>query len=69
MPVLIDKKGKSGRLVCDNCEKTSDPYKVTSPAAPHLSVCEESKKDGWAYSIGFFAMLAGHSVACPDCKA
>lgn len=68
MGVALDKSKKSGRLVCDNCQKTSEPYKVRSPAAPELSVCEKGGEHGWKYTIGFFSMLAGHSVACPDCS-
>lgn len=68
MGVVIHKTKKTGHLVCDNCQKTSDNYKVSSPAAPDLSVCEKARDDGWRYSIGFFAMLAGHTVACPGCS-
>jgi hypothetical protein len=68
MPVVLDKKKKTGHLVCNKCGTESKPYRVTSPAAPHLSVCEQAhEKDKWAYSIGFFAMLAGHDVYCPEC--
>jgi hypothetical protein len=36
--------------------------------APDLDACEQLERSGWAYSIGFFSMLAGHRVYCPACK-
>jgi len=69
----VERKEKRGGkvtscvLVCDKCGARSKAYKPDSPAAPDLSACEQAEKDGWAYSIGFFAMFAGHTVYCPAC--
>jgi len=70
MPVVLDKGKKSGHLKCEVCEKKSATYKASSPAAPDLTICEEANKDaGWAYNIGFFAMMIGHRTLCPDCAS
>jgi len=66
MPVEV--KGKFATLICDACGKRSAPYRYTSPAAPELSACEIAEEDGWGYTIGFFAMLRGHSCWCPQCS-
>ena len=55
-------------LECDSCG-----YRATfvggSPAAPDLTACEEAGKVGWSYDCGFFSMLCGHTVYCPECTA
>jgi hypothetical protein len=56
------------RLVCDRCSVRSAIYVGDSPAAPDLTACERAEVDGWAYDIGFFSMLVGHTVLCPACK-
>ena len=65
-------KGKrtgSGVLVCARCEAESKVYRITSPAAPELSICEQAGEDGWGYDLGFQAMLMGHTTVCPACLA
>lgn len=67
MPVIVN--GKRGHLECA-CGVVSKTYAVTSPAAPDLSICEQAHEvEGWAYSMGFFAMMLGHVVMCPTCAA
>jgi hypothetical protein len=61
-------QGGQGVLVCVECTKHSNTYPIKSPAAPELSLCEQAEADGWAYDIGFFAMLRGHTTVCPACK-
>jgi len=71
MPVekVTNSKSKlARRLVCDRCGVRSKPYVGCSPAAPDLTACERAEADGWAFDIGFFSMLVGHTVLCPDCK-
>lgn len=69
MPVEKSGRGQKVRcvLVCDLCGTRSKSYEPSSPAAPELTACEKAEKDGWGYTIGFFAMLIGHSVWCPTC--
>jgi hypothetical protein len=67
VPVKLTKQKKSGRLVCERCGIVSKSYKVNSPAAPDLSICEAGEKDNWSYDIGFWSMLLGHHPYCPDC--
>ena len=68
MPVVLKNSKKEGFLQCDSCKKLSPTYKATSPAAPELTICEQAYKEhGWAYNIGFQAMLMGHTVYCPAC--
>lgn len=57
-----------GTLVCEQCGARSKAYPCRSPAAPHLSACAAAEPDGWAFTIGFFAMLAGPRCICPTCK-
>ena len=57
-----------GKLVCIDCDAESKIYSIHSPAAPELSLCEQAEQDGWAYDIGFFAMLCGHTTKCPRCR-
>lgn len=58
---------KTGKLTCIDCGKAAT-FRITSPAAPTLSMCEEAGKVGWSYSIGFFTMLTGdHQTRCPRC--
>jgi len=70
MGVEISKNKKSGTLHCDadDCSVQSGSYPVRSQAAPDLTICEQAGKDGWGYNIGFFAMLLGHTVFCPECS-
>lgn len=57
----------TGTLTCVGCGKKQS-FRITSPAAPTLSMCEEAEKVGWSYSIGFFAMLTDdHTPRCPAC--
>lgn len=67
----VEKKGRGSKvtcvLVCEECQARSKAYRPTSPAAPELTACEQAEKDGWGYTIGFLAMLAGHRVLCPNC--
>lgn len=66
----VEKSGKKTRkLICDFCDVESKSYTPNSPAAPDLDVCEQAEKaEGWAFDIGFWAMLKGHTCACPKCK-
>ena len=67
--MIIHKGGKRGFLVCDNpdCSNESKTYPVNS-VAKELDICEAANKDaGWAYDLGFFSMLCGHRVLCPEC--
>lgn len=65
----------AGVLVCGGpcaadgygCGVESREYKIASPAAPELSLCEKAEKDGWRYDLGFFAMALGHTTLCPNC--
>jgi len=69
MGVDVTGKGKkrSGILTCDTCGTKSKSYSVQS-AAPELEACEQAnEKDGWGYTVGFFAMMMGHTVYCPKC--
>lgn len=55
-------------LTCDveGC-KVSKTYTVQRNAATELTACETAHaQDGWGYTIGFWAMLLGHQVMCPD---
>lgn len=69
MGVRMAKGKKSGHLECDvdGCTTRSKSYRPRSPAAPELTVCEAAHKtEGWAFTLGFFAMLMGHKVFCPE---
>jgi len=69
MPVILNKSKKSAVLVCDNdgCQNKSKSYS-TRTAAPELDACEQAhEQEGWAYNIGFYAMMLGHTVYYPKC--
>jgi len=67
MPVEVAKNKKSAVLTCETCGKQAT-YPCSSPAAPALTACEVAHdEDGWGFDIGFFSMLMGHHVWCPDC--
>lgn len=70
MGVVLTKDKKSGYLECDRdgCDSKSKSYKPASPAAPALTICEAAHDaEGWAFDVGFFAMIQGHTVYCPTC--
>ena len=70
MPVIRAPRSKNKQarvLVCDECGKRSPVYAGNSPAAPDLSACELAEPDGWAFDVGFFSMMLGHTVFCPAC--
>lgn len=70
MGVVLPKNKKSGYLECDRdgCDSKSKSYAPSSPAAPALTVCEAAHKaEGWAFDVGFSAMILGHTVYCPAC--
>jgi hypothetical protein len=74
-------KGKlagKGRLFCGGpavatglgCSTASDFYRITSPAAPALSIAEQLEPLGWTNDAGSFSSMAlGLSVLCPMCAA
>jgi len=65
---MARRKGKTLRVTCCRCGAESAPYTITSPAAPELSVCEQAEKDGWSFTVDFWAMMTGdHRTVCPDC--
>ena len=67
MPVEIAKNKKSAKLICEICG-TEKTYPSSSPAAPALTACEIAEEtDGWAFDCGFFSMMLGHHVWCPEC--
>lgn len=65
----MTRKAKTVTVKCCACGKKSRPIVPRSPAAPTLTALEVlHAEDGWAYQIGFFAMMTGdHSPLCPDC--
>ena len=70
MPVEVKgrNKVKKATLICEKCGARSGTYEVQT-AAPELEACEKAhEKEGWAYNIGFWAMLTGHTVYCPACS-
>lgn len=64
---IKDKSKRLGFATCDTCGKTSKVVQYASSAAPELTILEALEPEGWAYTIGFWAMLAGHQVMCPNC--
>jgi hypothetical protein len=74
----LDIRGKSGRLFCGGpstaeglgCGTASDFRRITSPAAPALSIAEQLEPMGWTNDAGSFSGMAlGLSVLCPMCSA
>jgi hypothetical protein len=60
---------KKIRVACCECGEKSRLVLPRSPAAPVLTALEQLEKEGWAYQIGFFAMLTGdHRPVCPQCN-
>lgn len=57
------------KITCTGCGTKSRPVLPRSPAAPVLTALEElHEESGWAYQVGFFAMLTGeHYPLCPVC--
>lgn len=69
MPVKASKDRKSATLTCATCG-TSATFPASSRAAPELTACEKAHEQaGWAYTIGFQAMMFGHDVQCPACHS
>ena len=54
---------------CEDCGAESLPVVGVSPAAPELTGLERLGQDGWRFTVGFYAMLAGHRCWCPACGA
>lgn len=63
--------GRKGyrQLVCDKCGTRSDLIKTGTIAAADLDACEQMEGEGWAYDIGFYSMMLGHTVLCPACAS
>lgn len=63
------KKSKKVIISCCQCKAKSRPVDPPSPAAPILTALKVlHKESGWAYQIGFFAMMSGeHYPLCPAC--
>lgn len=78
MSVKYEKKLKStattghkGHCTCDGegCDNVSKVYTAKHSAAS-LSISEQAKKaEGWAFTVGFFAMMLGPDTYCPVCIA
>ena len=66
MPVL-KKKNNDRILHCENCGTKSRAVTPRSVAGD-LDACEQLEKEGWDFTVGFFAMLSGHQVLCPRCS-
>lgn len=65
----VDVKGKKAVLECEKCGKKLELVLKHKTAAPELDACEKAEEEhGWGFTIGFFAMLVGHQVYCPECK-
>lgn len=74
----LEIKGANGRLFCGGpsvatglgCGTASDFLKISSPAAPALSIAEQLEKIGWTHDAGSFGSMAlGLSVLCPMCSS
>lgn len=56
------------QIRCTNCGAKSRSVLPRSPAAPTLTALEELASEGWAYQIGYFAMVTGeYYPICPEC--
>lgn len=59
---------KTHKITCRECGYAKS-FPFSSPAAPILTALENAEKEGWAYQIGFMAMLTGeHYPICPKCR-
>lgn len=66
---MVKVKGKKAVLVCDHCGEKLEFKLQSRSVAQELDACEQAHEEhGWGYTIGFFAMLVGHTVYCPKCS-
>lgn len=65
---VIRSRNKKGHLECDakGCLAKSHTYNCSS-AAWELDLCEQAHaNEGWGFTCGFFAMMAGPQTLCPE---